>query len=622
MVGVCGRLGRPLPVDPLTEWIRYRDDEIAGRHADDRFSLVTSFHGLLAGDQPATAAGGDVRVWVWGDVYGHGAGDAYEPRPGPAGGSAAYCARLYDEYGPGFVGGLNGDFALVVHDRAARTVSFVTDRLATRPIFRARPDDESLLFASSAQALACHPAVETRFDPAYLQEYLALRTVPGVKTPLVGVEELLPGAVTTVDLADLSTTVERYWRPSYDPVDRPFSYFLDRFTDTVERVLSEWTREDLAYGLLLSGGGDSRLVQAAMDRRVTAFHAAGWMSREARVARRAALARGDEFRLLVRDEDYLREAFERNPRFSNFSGWFDQAYFLGFDADIVGEVDVLLSGLYADMLFAGGPLATRGLSLGRVGNVSLPVAKSVDTVADYVEVVSAEAAEPVPYLATSRPVADVLADNVRRDGDGVVSHGVRYGSLRDLLMYGEHCPLGADTDAIFSRSLMHLRPYRTPFLDNRLLDLQQEIPVDYLLRRNLVGRAVARLEPALAEIPHAGTGVPLKYPFSVTYLGEQLNGFRRKHLFEESPPAAHLDHGPWPNREELLRVNDFPERVFREHEGLLSDHPHLEYEGAMECYRDHLDGADNTTLLYSLLTLLGMPATEHVHRRASQGEPA
>ena len=617
MVGICGQLGGDHDVDPLAEWIGWRDDERVGRYEDGDVALATSFHALLAGDQPAEAADGDVSLWVWGDVYGHGSGDNYAPRGGPSDGSAGYCADLYDELGPSFVEELNGDFALVIHDRAAGTVSFVTDRLATKPIYHVRGRDGSLVFASNAQALAHHPAVEATFDLDYLHEYLALRRVPGVKTPLKGVEELQPGAVTTVDLDDLSVEVDRYWRPTYQPVDRPFSEYLDEFTETVDRVLSEWTRDDLDYGLLLSGGGDSRLVQAALDQRVTTFHSASWMSREARTARRAAEVHDDEFRLLKRDEEFERSVLERNGRLLNFSSWFDQAGFQAFESEITDEVDVLLSGLNADTLFGAHHLPTLSVSFGTIGNVTFPIQKPVDSVAEYIDMQIEEAQEPMPFLRTSKSLEDVLAANIRRDGGEFVSHGVRYGSLKDLLMYGDFVPMSAKSAAVFSRSLMHLSPYRSPFLDNRLLDLHQRVPLRYQLRRNMVKQAVAEFDEELAEIPHAGTGMSLDNPFLVDFLGRNINGFRRKHLFDESPPEPHLGHGPWPEREALVRVRSFVPDTLERRGGVLDGLPFLDREEAVECYRAHLDGENYAPQLYSLVTFLEMPVAERIARQTN-----
>jgi len=196
-------------------------------------------------------------VWVWGDVYGHGSGQNYTPRPQDTGTSASFCAHLYGEHGIDAVEELNGDFALVLYDRTAGVVSFVTDRLGTRPIYYARPDEETFVFASNQQALPQHPDVDVAFQEPYLQEYLALRRVFGVETPLSGVRELQPASVTAIDLGDLTMDETTYWRPHYEPVNRSASWFADRLTETLQTIFEEWTRDDLDYGLLLSGGIDS-----------------------------------------------------------------------------------------------------------------------------------------------------------------------------------------------------------------------------------------------------------------------------------------------------------------------------------------------------------------------------
>ena len=642
MVGISGVVGaRDGPSDRVAEALVHRDAEVQTRYADDRFGFAGSFHRLLAGDQPMEVDGGDALLWVWGDVYGEGPTDDYSPREGPPDGSARYCAERYEAEGMEFVTHLNGDFAAVVYDRDAGTVSFATNRVASKPIFYARATDGSLVFASNVQALVRHPRIEVGFEKPYLYEYLQLRRVLGVKTPIAGVEEMQPAAVTTVDADDFdagvgrggvrtadgvpadATAVERYWSPTYRPVDEPASRYVDRLADTVRRVIGEWTRPDLDYGLFLSGGSDSRFVQAAMDVPVETFHVTDWRSRETRIAERVAETAGDEFHMLERGGDYDDHLLSRTPELSNFSGWFDQAYFDGFADEISAEADVLVSGLYADMLFAGGPLRKRSLDLGPLGKLSLPVQDPIESLDEYVAHQTTEAVEPLPYAPDAPHIDAVVRDNLRLEDDGsVVSHGVRFESLTDLVMYGDYFPMGGDTDALFSRSLARTLPYRTPFLDNRVIDLHREVPIRHFFRCNLVNRALDRIAPELAAIPHATTGVPLEYPFPVEFVGGNLNAFRWKHFGEEDPPEPYYDHRPWPDRRALLRVKEFAPKTLAAREDRLEALPVVDRDGAFECYRDHCEGEDNMTALYSLLTLLEMPVVEQFGKADPEGRTA
>jgi len=626
MVGLCGVLGEgPLP-DEMGAWTEWGAEETTTSHSDERLALQMTGHSLLTGDQPV-AVDEDTRLWVWGDVYGHGSGRAYTPRSGPPEGSARFCADLLRERGLDAVAELNGDFALVVCDEGANDLTFVTDRVATRPIYCTRPHDDAIVFASTLQALPAHPAVEAEFDLEYLYEYLQLRRVFGVETPLAGVRELPPASAVTVDLDDLSAEHASYWRPRYEPIDRPVSYFVEELADRLQRIFAEWTHDDLDYGLLLSGGSDSRLVQSCLDQPAVCFHNADWMSREAQIARRIAETAGNDFELLERYEDHEARSLETTPLLSNFSGWFDQAYFIEFEDRIVEQTDVLVSGLFADMLFGGGALTTGEISLGPVGTLSLPIERPVTDIDEYVETKLGRN-EPLPYFEPDISLREVLSANIDwtgADGDQrIVSHGVRYESLTDLVMYGDYYPMSADTEAIFSRSLMQMRPYRTPFLDNRIIDLHRRIPRKYFLRRNLVNRALQRIDPGAAEIPHARTGMALKYPFPIEYMGRNLYGLFRTHVHEEPTPESYYTHEPWPDRRELLRAYPFAADTIRENEELFRDLPFLDYEGALQTVRAHQEGADKTTVLYSLLTLLEMPLTEVVQAstRRNQSDPS
>jgi asparagine synthase (glutamine-hydrolysing) len=620
MAGLCGVLGDGgrLPAE-TEERVSWTGEETTSSYADEHVELTLSNHSLLADNSSYADDTRDVLVWIWGDIYGRETAKGYSSWTAPRDRIANRCARLYEEKGMDFASSLNGDFALAVYDRSVNTFWFATDRVGTHPVFYTNPTGDAIVFASTLQALAHHPDVRPEFDLDYLLEYLQLRRVFGVETPLDGVRELPPGSVVEVDLDDLTTDSTTYWRPKHDPIDKPSSYFVDRIADTLRQIFTEWTRDDLDYGLLLSGGSDSRLIEACIDQPVVAFHTAAWMSKEARTARRVAETSGDEFRLLARDADYEERLLETTPQLSDFSGWFDQAYFLPFEDEIRTEVDVLVSGLFGDMLFSQGALTTRQQSLGPIGTLSLPFKQPIDDVDDYIDA-KLERNEPLPYVTSDRSVRDVLAENVQWTDDGIVSHGVRYDSLLDLELYGDYYPLGADTEAIFPRSLAQICPYRTPFLDNRLLDIQQRIPRKYLLRRDLISAALRQVAPALAEIPHARTGVPLKYPFPIQYVGGNLNGLWKRHVYEEPAPAPHLDHKPWPDRSALLRTKPFGIDALNKNEKLIRELPFLDYEAVERTIQSQFAGETNHTTLYSLLTLIDMPVTEMV-RRSVKNEP-
>ena len=613
MVGIAGAIG-PGSSDAASEMTSI-DEESASYYAEEDVSICSASHDLLAGDQPVRTASENALVWVIGELYGFDdeplGGDAgHTPRPRSMD-SATYCARLYDNHGIEAFRGINGNYAAIILDRTTRTLSIVTDRLASIPIYHARSDDGTFVFSTDVQEVPLHPAVETEFDPAYLHEYLAFKRPWGVKTPLVGIEELQPGAVTTVDLIDGSVNVERYWRPQYRPQDEPFEHFVEEFTTRFTRIVEEWVRDDLEYGVLLSGGSDSRLNLAALGPGVTAFHMADWMSREARIAEQAALTSDNEFVLLQRDAEYQASALERNRPLTNFNGWFTQAYTTGFEEQITDRVDVLVSGMYADTLFKGHAIPSPPLSLGPLGTITPPIEKRIETVGEFIDWLLSKAHDDLDMPTDLRTI---LEENIHRDGDVIVHHGIEYDSIDELVYCSPYYPLTNDDDVIFRNSLRQMIPYRTPYLDNRLLDLSLSIPIRYRLRRNLINRALVDIDRELASVPHASTGVSLTRPFPVEYVGELASEFWEKYVRDDAPPQPYMSNGPWVDDAELIRSHEFFGRAIEEHADLADSLPFLSVEEMRECYRNHLDGEDNLVPLYTLMTVLSMPLTERLVR--------
>jgi asparagine synthase (glutamine-hydrolysing) len=611
MVGLCGVIspaGGGADVDSMAEDLRWTGGEAVAEHDTARASVRTVAHDA---DRAATATAGDALVSVWGDVWGAETDEGYLPRrESGEQTAAAFVAARYVADGIDCAAGLNGNFAAVVHDRAADAVHLVTDRLATHALYHARPDPDTVVFSSLVQSLPAHPAVETAFDVEMVGEYLAFGKVGGVKTPFEGIEELPPSSVTTVDLATGAIERERYWRPEYEPVDAPFSTFVDRFVDTLETVLAERLDPDTTYGLLLSGGSDSRAILGAApdDVEIRAYHAADWQSRESRTAERVALADDREFTLLQRDRDTHARLLETVPATMSFQGQFNEAHLTGFGPRLRAETDVLVSGLGADTLFRDHAFPRPEVRLGRLGKFELPILTRTRSVDAFVD----RRADSLPaFVRTPPTLRGTLERHVTADGDGFSHHGVGCRTLDELVFFDDVYPLSNKSDFFF-HALNGIAPHWTPFFDNRLVDLALQLPLKYRVHRNLVDAAVVALDDRLATIPHANTGVPLDQPFAVTYLRHHANEFVRKHLSGDQPPKPYMSHEPWVNKTGYIREHPAVGAALRADADLVENLPFLDHDAVVRCHEAHLEGVDNSRALYTLITFLRMPAVRRL----------
>jgi asparagine synthase (glutamine-hydrolysing) len=612
MTGLCGIVNADIShLDELAGDLAYNGDERVASFTADDVGIASVCH--LAVDSTQSTETPDVTVRLWGSIWGDQTGDGYVTVDDDA---ETYCARRYREDGLSFLDGLNGSFAGALYDADAGSLSIFTDRMGTRPIHyyhdETAPADESgdgpLVFSTSIQSLPLHPDVSTDFDEDYLAEYFALKRSYGLKTPLKGVERLHPASVMTVDVADGSTTTDRYWTPHYDPVDVSRERLAERLAETMKAVVADRTRDDATYGLLLSGGSDSRLVLAAfdaLDQPVRTYHLNEWRNREARIAERAADVVGADHQLLVRDESYQARSLDTAPRFANFVGYFNQHHAGGFAETLREECDVLFTGHFGDTVFKGDHVRTLTVDLGGFGSFALPVSRPIRSIDDLVD----ERVSPAPeYLTTSTDIESIYYDNIGQRGRTVVDHGVEYPSIREATVCCAH-QLTNDGSQFFYHATAQMLPSGTPFLDNRLVDLFLQIPEKHLLRGDLINRATELLSPELADIPHGRGLVPIRYPFAIHWTSELVRDFVKRYRPDES---TYRSDGPWTDHHNLIRNHPFVRQVIEANEERIKSLPFLSWEGVQACYRAHERGADRMKALYTLVTFLQMPLLDRL----------
>lgn len=497
--GIVGSL--PSGPDAMTQPLRWTGEEAVDAHRAGDLQITTAV--LPEGVDGAHVDREGGRWWVIGRIYGQRRQDDYVPANRPR---AEMLAPYIEAYGLDGLQDVNGKFAAVHHHPDGR-VSLVTDRAGSVPIYYVAGDDW-LAFSTHIQALLRHPQLAPSFDVASLTEYCTIGRVTGLATPFAGIRTVPPSGWMTVESDGSIIDRRSYWAPRYDASGRSFSSARDRYADLLDTLCREHLDPEKRYGLLLSGGSDSRLLLDLMLEhvdadRIVAYHLADWLSEEARIAERVALTAGVDFQLLRRDEEYHRGTLERVGPRMNYYGRFEQAHTALITERLREEVDEVVSGLYADTWFRAGPVPRYAMGLGSIGTVHLPLAKPCRSVEEYL---SRYPDRSPAYLRHSRSAREILRSRLRRTPDGrIVDHGVAYPSPVELCRYVDVYPLWNDPDSFYA-TLTNTVPAWTPFLDDRVVDLALGIPHRYQEWGNLSNAVLRVRNSALADIPHAATG--------------------------------------------------------------------------------------------------------------------
>ena len=176
----------------------------------------------------------------------------------------------FAEWGAECLPRLNGMFAFAVWDTRERELTLARDRLGIKPLYYAEAGagraDGALLFASEAKAILASGLVERALDTEGLHQQLTFLWTPDPQTLFRGIKKLPPAHVLV--WRDGATTLREWWDVSFDEIEegRSDEWWRERVLETLERVVQMEMVADVPLGAFLSGGVDSSVIVALMNR--------------------------------------------------------------------------------------------------------------------------------------------------------------------------------------------------------------------------------------------------------------------------------------------------------------------------------------------------------------------
>jgi asparagine synthase (glutamine-hydrolysing) len=169
---------------------------------------------------------------------------------------------------------LFGMFALAVLDLAESKLTLVRDRVGKKPLYYALKGD-TLLFGSELRALRAFPGFKPSISPESFALYMQFGALPAPWTIYENVHQLLPGTSVEYDLRSRRVLPEpvAFWsmlESAQAGLDNPFRGSFEEAVDHLDGLVADATRirmqMDVPWGAFLSGGVDSSLVVAQMQK--------------------------------------------------------------------------------------------------------------------------------------------------------------------------------------------------------------------------------------------------------------------------------------------------------------------------------------------------------------------
>jgi len=167
--------------------------------------------------------------------------------------------HLYEEHGTDCLQSLNGMFGFCLHDRKRNIVFGARDRIGIKPLYyRHKPG--VLALASELKSLLVLGDFEPAVNRQSLYHYMTLLYVPDADSILEGIKRVPPGHFFIYDISTDTFTLERYWSPGFDIVQRTPEEAMEFVRQGAREAVGRWTLSDVPIACSLSGGLDSASI--------------------------------------------------------------------------------------------------------------------------------------------------------------------------------------------------------------------------------------------------------------------------------------------------------------------------------------------------------------------------
>ncbi|NVD73925.1 asparagine synthase (glutamine-hydrolyzing) [Duganella sp. BJB1802] len=223
------------------------------------------------GHQPMVSEDGQVVMAFNGEVYNFA---AIRPELEALGhhfkgsGDSEVVLAAFRQWGMAAVDRFIGMFAIALWDRATRTLHLLRDRLGVKPLYYGW-DGETLWFASELKALRQFGQWTPAIDQQALAEYLQFGYINAPRSIYRQVSKLEPGHHLTL-APQGAPQLQRYWSV-LDALKTPLQGSEQELSDQLEALMEDAFAlrmvADVPVGVFLSGGVDSSLVAALLQKR-------------------------------------------------------------------------------------------------------------------------------------------------------------------------------------------------------------------------------------------------------------------------------------------------------------------------------------------------------------------
>lgn len=254
-------------LEKMMNTIVHRGPDAAGKYVDADIALGfrrLSIIDLADGNQPMFNEDGSLVLVFNGEIYNHmelrekliAAGHKFSTSHS----DSEVLLHGYEEYGKELPKMLRGMFAFMIFNKADGSLFGARDMFGIKPLYYTEMGG-SFIFGSEIKAFLEHPSFKKELNEDALSHYLSFQYSPTEETFFKGVYKLPPAHYFTYKGGKMEKF--RYFVPNFEPEDASIDYYSDKIDETVRESVRAHKIADVPVGSFLSSGIDSSYIAEA-----------------------------------------------------------------------------------------------------------------------------------------------------------------------------------------------------------------------------------------------------------------------------------------------------------------------------------------------------------------------
>lgn len=256
-----------------TNLLEHRGPDGEGFYFDDNNGLGfghrrLSILDLQTGDQPMCNEDGTIWIVFNGEIYNYKEIRSYlieKAHVFKTKSDTEAIIHAYEEFGDECPNKFNGIFAFAIWDSKRQRLFLARDHFGVKPLYYLE-DNEKLIFASEIKSILHYSAIARKINEKALYYCLTFRQTPAPFTLFEGINKMPSSYCLSVN-TDKKVELKRYWneRIIIDR-NRKENEWIDLLRNQLENAVERQMMADVPVGLSLSGGVDSGVLLALMNK--------------------------------------------------------------------------------------------------------------------------------------------------------------------------------------------------------------------------------------------------------------------------------------------------------------------------------------------------------------------